>query len=100
LRDRLESANGNLNQICEELSDTERSLDPVASIFTSTPTPSLKRVAKNTALIIEIPKSLPVKLSRHPESELKGDEEIDVVAELRKGASTYFLLSRPTQLWI
>jgi hypothetical protein len=98
LRDRLESANGNLNQICEELSDVERSLDPVASVFTSATSPSLRREAKNTALIIEIPKAFPVKLSRH--SELKGEQESDVIAELRKGASAYFLLSLPTQLWI
>lgn len=88
MRDRLEGANGNLDQICEELSDVERSLDPVASIVTLTPGPSLRQEAKNTALIIEIPKALPVKLNRH--SELKGEEEIDVVAELRKGGSTCF----------
>jgi hypothetical protein len=98
LRDRLESANGNLDQICEELSDVERSLDPIASVFTPTPSPTLKCEAKNTALIIEIPKALPVKLIRH--LELKGNKEIDVVAELRKGASTCFLLTLPIQVWI
>ena len=45
--------------------------------------------------LLEIPKALSVKLSRH--SDLKGEEEIDVVTELRKGASTYFLFGLPTQ---
>jgi hypothetical protein len=61
----------------------------------STPNSTLKREAKNTALVIEIPKALPVNLGQH--SKLKGDEESDVVAELRKGASTCFLPTLPIQ---
>ena len=65
LCDHLESTNGNLNQICEELSDVEQSLDPITSVFMLTPSPTLQCEAKKTALIIEIPKALPVKLIQH-----------------------------------
>ena len=91
LRHRLESANGNLDQICEDLSDVPRSLDPIASVFTSTPSTSLRHQAKKTALIIEIPKPLTVNLGK--KLEFEGKDEIDVVAELRKSASTCLLFT-------
>ena len=73
-------------------------MDPIATVFTSTPSPSLRRQARNTALIIEIPKPLPVKLGKKLEFECK--EEIDVVAELRKSASTWSLFTLRIQFCI